>query len=45
MSTSGVPIANGVLVFATPAGKPVVYATVSQAGKATLFMARGCAPE
>lgn len=43
--TAGAPVEEGVFAVATEAGKPLVFATVSETGKASLFVARRCTPE
>lgn len=43
-SSAGVPVESATTVVATPKGQRLVYASVAEAGRATLFTARGCAP-
>lgn len=43
--TVHLPVHEAKLAVRTPSGKPLVYATVSRTGKATLFTAKGCVPE
>lgn len=44
-TTSATPATRAAFAVATPTGKPIAYATVSETGKATLFTAKGCIPE
>jgi hypothetical protein len=39
------PVREAQLAVRTLTGKPLVFATVAQTGKATLFTAKGCVPE
>jgi hypothetical protein len=39
------PARDAKLVVSTPAGSPLVYADVSDSGKARLFTARSCVPD
>lgn len=42
---AGAPVKTAALMVATAAGRPLVYATVSETGKAQLFTAKGCIPK
>jgi hypothetical protein len=43
--TIHIPVREAKLAGRTLSGRPLVYATVSQSGKAALFTAKGCRPE
>lgn len=44
-TTSATPATRASLAAATPAGKRIAYATVSETGKTTLFTAKVCTPQ
>lgn len=45
MSTAGTPVVKGSVAIIASTRKPIAYATVSEAGKATLFTAPSCVPD